>query len=304
MLMGNKKVKIFGVPLDLGANKLGVDMGPDAIRYAGLLEALAFNNIEYSDYGNLRIADRRGREVKETIKEVSEELAELVYEAMKDDFIPIILGGDHSASIGSIAGASKRADKLGVIWLDFHPDANTPETSPSGNIHGMPVAISLGYGYPELVNCAGFKPKILPENICIIGAKDIDEEEKTLLDDLGVKMYTLLDIDRLGIYKVLENVLSRLQNCDCIHVSFDVDVLDPLIAPGTGILSKGGLSYREISYVMSTLGKENIVRSMDVIEINPLLDQRNATAELAIELVLSCLGGSYGDYERHYLKER
>jgi len=302
--MINKKVKIFGVPLDLGSQKLGVDMGPNSIRYAGLHDALAFNNIEYFDHGNLQIEHINGRQPKEIIEKVSEELADLVFKAMKHEFIPIILGGDHSSAIGSIAGASKIAGELGIIWLDFHPDANTPETSPSGNIHGMPVAIALGYGYPELVNCAGFKPKVLPENIFIVGAKDIDEAEKRFLDSLGVKMFTLFDIDRLGIYKVIDKVISHLQHCDAVHLSFDIDVLDPLIAPGTGILSKGGLSYREISYVMDTLGKEDIVRSVDVIEINPLLDQRNTTSELAVELVLSCLGGSYGDYERLYLKGR
>ena len=215
--------------------------------------------------------------------------------------MPVILGGDHSVSIGSIAGASKKAKNLGVIFLDFHPDANTPETSPSGNIHGMTVAISLGHGYPELVNCSGFSPKVLPENICIIGAKDIDTDERIFLNGLGVKMYTLFDIDRFGIYRVMEETLDRLKECDIIHLSFDVDVLDPLIAPGTGILSKGGLSYREASYIMEALGKSGIVKSIDIIEINPLLDVKNTTAELAIELLLACLGGSYGDYERNYM---
>lgn len=301
--MGNKKVKIFGVPLDLGSQKLGVDMGPNSLRYAGLIDALNFNNIECCDYGDLYVNHAPNENPKEIIKEISEKLADLVFKAMDDNYIPIILGGDHSASIGSIAGAASKANELGIIWIDCHPDANTPETSPSGNIHGMTVAISLGYGYPELVNCAGFKPKVLPDNINIIGAKDIDEAEKTFLDSLGVKMFTLFDIDKLGIYKVMDDVLNNLRHCDVIHLSFDIDVLDPLIAPGTGILSKGGLCYREACYIMETLGKEKIVSSIDIIEINPLLDIKNTTAELAVELLLSCLGGSYGDYERLYLKE-
>lgn len=301
--MGNKKVKIFGVPLDLGSQKLGVDMGPNSLRYAGLIDALNFNNIECRDYGDLYVNHAPNENPKEIIKEISEKLADLVFKAMDDNYIPIILGGDHSASIGSIAGAASKANELGIIWIDCHPDANTPETSPSGNIHGMTVAISLGYGYPELVNCAGFKPKVLPDNINIIGAKDIDEAEKTFLDSLGVKMFTLFDIDKLGIYKVMDDVLNNLRHCDVIHLSFDIDVLDPLIAPGTGILSKGGLCYREACYIMETLGKEKIASSIDIIEINPLLDIKNTTAELAVELLLSCLGGSYGDYERLYLKE-
>ena len=296
-----KKAKIFGVPMDLGAQRLGVDMGPNSLRYAGLHQALTFNDIEFVDYGNLNINNQSLNNTKLIIKETSEDLAELVYDALLEDYVPVILGGDHSVSIGSIAGASKKAENLGVIWFDFHPDANTPETSPSGNIHGMTVAISLGYGYPELVDCSGFSPKVLPENICIIGAKDIDPAERSFLRGLGVKMYTLFDIDRLGIYKVMEETLESLKQCDIVHVSFDVDVLDPLIAPGTGILSKGGLSYREASHAMEALGKSGIVKSIDIIEINPLLDVKNSTAELAIELLMASLGGSFGDYERNYM---
>lgn len=299
-----KKVKIFGVPVDLGSKPLGVEMGPAAIRYASLHEALQFSNIEYTDYGDLKInrIDCKNGSIEE-IARVSEELAELVAGAIGEGYIPIILGGDHSASIGSIAGASKKSERLGLLWLDCHPDANVPETSPSGNVHGMTVAISLGYGYPELVRCSQFSPKVLPENICIIGAKDIDREEKDFLDRLGVKMFTLYDIEKSGIVEIFEEAYRIISNgTDRIHVSFDVDVLDPLIAPGTGIISRGGLSYREILYIMATLGNRDIVSSMDIIEINPLLDIKNQTAELAVELILAALGGSFGDYERYYLK--
>jgi arginase len=297
----SKRIKLFGVPLDLGTRKLGVDMGPTAIRYAGLSDALRFNDFDHVDYGDLEVQHESSKHPKDTIRSVSETLGHLVDKALSEGFLPVILGGDHSVSIGSIAGASKSAKELGVVWLDFHPDANTPETSPSGNIHGMPVAISMGYGYPELINCLGFKPKVKPENICIIGTKDIDEGEAALLNRLDVTMFTLFDIDRLGIYKVMEDTLKILKHCDAIHLSFDVDVLDPIIAPGTGILSKGGLSYREALYVMETLGKEDKIKSIDLIEVNPLLDVKNITANLAIELLLLCLGGSFGDYERNYL---
>jgi len=303
----DKKVKILGVPLDLGEEKLGVDMGPRAIRRAGLARALTANGIEFEDLGDL---DARGMppdgestpNPMEKISLIAEEVSELTSKAIQSGAVPVILGGDHSAAIGSIAGAAANAEKLGVIWLDCHPDANMPETSPSGNIHGMTVAISLGHGYSELVNCAGFTPKVLPEDICIVGAKDIDEGEETLLGKLGVRMFTLFDIEKAGITQIMDTILGDLtRRCDRIHVSFDIDVLDSLIAPGTGILSRGGLSYREISYVMESLGRLDVVGSIDIIEINPLLDVRNQTAELAIELLLACLGGSYGDYERYYL---
>ena len=300
-----KKVKIFGVPIDLGSRPMGVEMGPMAIRYAGLAEALHFNEIEYVDHGNLRV-DRQNcqRDSLKEIARVSNELAELVRDSVESGYIPIVLGGDHSASIGSIAGASKASQRLGLIWLDCHPDANTPETSPSGNVHGMTVAISLGYGPPELVQCSGSSPKVLPEDVCIIGAKDIDPGERKLLDDLGVRMYTLFDIQRLGIVQVMEEAIGIVtKKTDRVYVSFDLDVLDPLIAPGTGILSRGGLSYREISYIMQSLGQRDLIGSIDLIEVNPLLDIRNQTSELAVELLLSALGRSYGDYERYYLTQ-
>jgi arginase len=295
-----KKVLVIGVPLDLGAEKLGVEMGPSAIRHAGLARALKVNGIEFDDVGDLAV-DRGGDPVS-VIGAVAEEVAELTASAVASGVVPVILGGDHSAAIGSIAGAAKESERLGVIWLDYHPDSNTPETSPSGNVHGMTVAISLGYGHAELVNCAGFTPKVRPEDFYMVGAKDIDEGERAFIETQGVPMFTMFDVERLGITQIVDTVLDELASrCDRIHVSFDVDVLDSLVAPGTGIQSRGGLSYREISYVMESLGRLGVVGSLDVIEINPLLDVRNQTSELAIELLLSCLGGSYGDYERNYL---
>jgi arginase len=295
-----KRVLVVGVPLDLGAEKLGVEMGPKAIRHAGLARALEANGIAFEDVGDLAV-DRAGDPVS-VIASVAEQVSELTATAIASGVVPVILGGDHSSAIGSIAGASKAAERLGVVWLDYHPDANTPATSPSGNVHGMTVAISLGEGYPELVNCAGFSPKLKPEDLYIVGAKDIDAGERAFVDSQGIPMYTMFDVERLGITKIVDSVVEGLsQRCDRVHVSFDVDVLDSLVAPGTGIQSRGGLSYREISYVMESLGRLDIVGSLDVIEINPLLDVRNQTSELAIELVLSCLGGSYGDYERNYL---
>ena len=242
MNLHNNKIKIFGVPLDLGSERLGVEMGPTAIRYAGLHEALRYNHIEFEDYGDLMI--NRHQEHDAAVGEIgriAEKLAQMVADAVQRGFLPMVLGGDHSASIGSIAGAAKNCKRLGMIWADCHPDANTPETSPTGNVHGMTVAISLGHGYPELVNCCGFSPKVRPEDVCIIGAKNIDPGEREFLTRLGVKMYTLADVERLGIVSVVDRALQIVtSNTDAVHVSFDIDVLDPLIAPGTGITSRGG----------------------------------------------------------------
>lgn len=278
-------------------------MGPAAIRYAGLVEALDHNAIPYVDLGDLPVHHRRDQPALAEIARVAEELAGLVSTAVAEGYVPIILGGDHSVAIGSIAGVAKQATRLGLLWIDCHPDANTPETSPSGNIHGMSIAIALGCGDPRLTNCFGFQPKVKPENVCIVGAKDIDKGEAEFLRQHGVRLFTQYDIEKYGIVRVIDEAY-QIVSCgtDRIHVSFDVDALDPVIAPGTGILSRGGLSYREISYIMRTIGQTQAVSSIDIIEINPLLDVKNQTAELAIELLLAALGGSYGDYERHYLR--
>lgn len=307
----NKKAKIIGVPLDLGAKKLGVDMGPSSIRYADLAQALLSNGIDVEDEGDLIIDKTIKQNMTQdsfarcVIANVSEQLAQLTYQALVDGYVPVILGGDHSSSIGSIAGVARKAKRLGLLWFDAHPDANTPETSPSGNIHGMTVAISLGFGYPELVSCGGFQPKILPQDICMIGVNNIDPGEKAFLKKMGIKLFTLMDVEKKGIFSVIEeavNIVTR--HTDRVHVSFDVDVLEPKIAPGTGILSRGGLNYREILYAMKYLGHENMVKSIDVIEVNPVLDVKNKTAELVVELVAASLGVSFGDYERNYLQEQ
>jgi arginase len=299
-----RKVKIFGVPIDFGAKPLGVEMGPAAIRHAGLHEALALNDIEFEDYGDLNVAfGANENSGLEQIAQISENLGELVREAIREGYTPVILGGDHSASIGSVAGAAGACNRLGLLWLDCHPDANTPETSPSGNIHGMTVAISLGHGHARLVGCLGGGPKVLSRNVSILGAKDIDREEREFIARENIAMFTLSDIQKEGVVQVLEKAIRIISDgTDGIHVSFDVDVMDPVIAPGTGIVSRGGLSYREIAFIMEELGKRGAVSSFDIIEINPLLDIRNQTAELAVELLLLTLGGTYGDYERSYLR--
>jgi len=304
----NKKIMIIGVPLDLGSEPLGVEIGASALRYAGIVDALKYNGYEVTDLGDLHInkndANKNFSLQIDEIKRVSEILSDKVYNAMKNDYIPIILGGDHSAAIGSIAGASRNFHNLGLIWIDCHPDSNTPETSPTGNIHGMTVAISLGFGYEKLTGISSIAPKVRKENVLMIGINDIDQGEKIFLERNKIKYYTMLDIDKIGISKIVNEAKNTIfKDCEGVHISLDIDALDPLIAPGTGILSRGGLSYREISYIATELSKEKKFCSIDVIEINPLLDIKNQTSELAVEIVLKLLGGNFGDYERKYLKK-
>lgn len=306
--MVQRKIRIIGVPLDLGARRLGVALGPTAIRYADLHSALSYNGFIVTDHGDIQIPmnwyiDRQDPENhdRETIAAVSNELASIVNNAIEAGDFPLILGGDHSVAIGSVAGSATGAANPGLIWLDAHPDANLPETSPSGNIHGMSIAVALGYGYPELVDCHHPGAKISPKQCCIIGTHNIDRAEKVFLEKLGLFHRTLTDIEQNGIVGIMDEVINHLANCDRIHVSLDIDVIDPLYAPGTGIISKGGLTFREISYVMKRLSGVATFAALDCIEVNPLADIRNQTSELAVELIVTALGGSYGDYERNYL---
>lgn len=307
-------LKVIGVPLDLGASKLGVDIGPTAIRYAGILEAFQHFDLDFTDIGDLEImknflvdsypAERRPTIRLQEISRISDQLAENVYLSCLEGMIPIILGGDHSTSIGSIAGVAKANQRLGLLWIDAHPDSNTPETTLTGNIHGMTVAISLGHGYKELVQCLGFSPKVQPENVCMLGIKDMDPDEAQFLRNNDVRIYTIFDIQNMGIAKVMQEAVAYVtRNTDAVYVSLDADVMDDQIAPGTGIAAKGGLSYREILYVTDYIGKNLPVAALDIIEVNPLLDSGNKTAKLCIELVMALLGARYSDYEKHYLRE-
>ena len=312
MIARKSTVNVVGVPMDLGVSKLGVDMGPTALRYAGIFEALEHAGFPYVDAGDLDVAhnfaldrlppDQRGAaKLAETVR-VSENLARHVHTAAARGETPLTLGGDHSTAIGAIAGLAKARGRIGVVWIDAHADANTPETSPSGNIHGMPLAISLGHGYPELVNCLGFAPKVRPEDVVILGAKDVDPEEMEFVRSLGVSLYSTFDIMHLGLARVMDEAVARVaQHTDAVYVSFDADVMDMRLAPGTGITTKGGLTYREISYICRTLGERLTVAGLDIIEVNPLMDKRNQTAELCVELAMAILGVRWTDDERNYL---
>ncbi|MGG1572622.1 arginase [Fictibacillus sp. NRS-1165] len=294
-----KDITIIGVPMDLGQTRRGVDMGPSAIRYAGIVERL--ENIDYSvkDFGDIQIA--RPGTIEETIETnlknleevatASEKLAETVSNVISENRFPLVLGGDHSIAIGSLAGIAQHYNNLGVIWYDAHGDLNTADTSPSGNIHGMPLAASLGIGHESLTGIGGYADKVKPENIVIIGARSLDEGEKELIKDRGIKVYTMHEIDRIGMTKVMEETIEYLsKKTDGVHLSLDLDGLDPSDAPGVGTPVLGGISYRESHLAMEMLAESQIITSAEFVEVNPILDERNKTATVAVALMGSLFG--------------
>ncbi|HSE33990.1 MAG TPA: arginase [Pyrinomonadaceae bacterium] len=297
-----KPVSILGVPLGYGASMAGVDMGPAALRVARLNQRI--NNLGYSvrDLGDLHL-DRpqvipqpqdRLKYLNE-IHNACEQLARNVEEIMEAGEFPIILGGDHSIAIGSFAGMSayyrKRNETLGLIWFDAHADMNTPETTPSGNIHGMPLAALLGYGVPELTDILGFSPKINPKYCVHVGARDIDPGERELIRRLGIRFLTMREIDERGMSACIDEAINIASNGSVGYsVTFDVDALDPGDAPGSGTLVRGGLTYREAHLAMEKIAEAGGMRSLEVVEINTALDINNKTAELGVELILSALG--------------
>ncbi len=292
------KLSIIGVPMDLGQKRRGVDMGPSAMRYGGLIEELQDLGFTLRDYGNISINRSVKRDAKEenleNLHEVihaNEELRALVVEIQEEDSFPLILGGDHSISIGSIAGLSEKYNNLGVIWFDAHVDLNTAETSPSGNIHGMPLAINLGIGHPLLTNIGGYSPKVKPEHIVIIGARSIDEGERELIKELGIKVYTMHEIDRLGMTYVIQETIEYLsERTDGVHLSLDLDGIDPIDAPGVGTPVLGGITYRESHLALEILAEAEIITSTEFVEVNPILDHKNQTADVAVALITSLLG--------------
>ena len=298
----NQKIKIIGVPMDLGAGRRGVDMGPSAIRIAGLNQAIARLGFDVVDAGNVQISpaeaiqrtNPRAHYLPE-IAAAAEELARMVETSLEEGALPIILGGDHSIAVGSVAGLAlfhrKLRQKVGVIWLDAHTDANTPESSPSGNIHGMPLAALLGYGARELTHTAGFAPKILPEHTAVIGARSVDPGERELLRTLGVRVFTMSELDERGIGDVVsEAVEIATRNTAGFHVTMDMDFIDPFYAPGVGTPERGGATYRESHLAMEKLAESGRVLSVELTEVNPVYDVANQTALLAVELILSALG--------------
>ena len=297
----NQRIEIIGAPSTFGQKKLGVNLGPDAIRYAGLLSRLKKMGLDVIDKGNIEVptldvekfnSDQEGLRNYDEIVTVSENLSKATSEIVKKGNFPLTLGGDHSIAVGSISGISQHYENLGVIWYDAHGDLNVPEESPSGNVHGMPLRILAGDGPDELVNINDFTPKVKPENIVLIGMRDLDEGERKYIKDKNIKTFTMADIDRFGIQEVIERSLEYLKsrNIDGLHFSLNVDALDPAETPGTGTRVMGGLSYRESHFALELLNESKLVTSMDIVEVNPLIDNSNHTAEQAVALLGTFFG--------------
>lgn len=293
-----RKLSIVGMPMDLGQMRRGVDMGPSAIRYAGVNEKLRELFDEVKDLGDISVGrpetiidEQTNLRNLQLVAEKSELLATEVDKVIRSGAFPLVLGGDHSIAIGTLAGVSKNYQNLGVIWYDAHGDLNTAETSPSGNIHGMPLAVSVGIGHPLLTEVGGYRPKVKPEHIVIIGARALDEGERTLIKKKGIKVFTMHEIDRLGMTRVMEDTIQYLQSrTDGVHLSLDLDALDPHDAPGVGTPVQGGISYRESHLAMEMLAESEMVTSAEFVEVNPILDERNKTAKTAVALMGSLFG--------------
>lgn len=300
MQVQNKRsADLIGVPMDFGAGHRGVDLGPAAIRHARLLSRLRELGHEVRDRGDLRVPVRDNAEVGDpalryldSILPVLVELSAQVQETVARGSVPVVLGGDHSIGLGSVAG-STAVRRLGVLWVDTHGDFNTHETTPSGNIHGMPLAALCGYGHDALCTLGGTRagPIVDPANVVIIGARDLDAEEKRLMRDAGVTVFSMAAIDRYGIHEVMRRAMQiASRGTDGIHLTFDLDVVDPQFAPGVGTPSAGGMPIREAHVVMEMMAASGLLVALDIVEVNPILDERNRTAELAVDLVLSALG--------------
>jgi arginase len=297
-----QKVRIIGVPMDLGQSRRGVDMGPSALRGAGLQPSIKKLGLQVEDIGNLSvkqpeempIGEKRAKYMQE-IAETCGDVAAAAEKALSEGFLPLVLGGDHSIAAGVAAGVANffRKDKkqIGYLWLDAHGDMNTPESSPSGNVHGMPLAAIMGYGAPELVDLLGFKPKAEPGNIVIVGARDLDAQERKIVKKSGIHVFTMRDIDERGMREVMADALKyAMDDTAGIAVSLDMDFVDPSDAPGVGTPVRGGVTYREAHLAMEMIADTESMVSLEVVEINPILDEHNRTALLGVELVLSGLG--------------
>ncbi len=298
----NFQVDLIGFPIDLGAARRGVDMGASALRIAGIQRRLEKLGYEVSDLGDVVIRNMERQQVDNhklkylgEIVRTNQELAQMIKTSMDQGHFPLCLGGDHSLAIGSIAGISahcRNAGKsLGLIWVDAHTDMNTEQTTPSGNIHGMSLAVALAQGAPALTEILGFSPKLVARNCAVVGVRSVDRLERQAIQKIGLPVYTMTDIDRRGVPVIIEEVLGKLASqVDQIHVSFDMDSIDPGVAPGVGTPVSGGLNYREAHLLMETIAESGCMASLDVAEINPILDSHNKSAELAAELVASAMG--------------
>ena len=297
-----QKIRIIGVPMDLGQSRRGVDMGPSALRVAGLQARLKQLGHQVEDIGNISVkqaeeqhyGEKRAKYLNE-IAETCRGLAEIVERTLGEGFVPVVLGGDHSIAVGSMAGVAshfrKQGKRVGSVWLDAHGDMNTPDSSPSGNVHGMPLAAIIGYGAPELVELLGFQPKAEPRNVALVGVRDLDARERRLVKESGVHVFTMRDIDERGMREVMTEALRfATDETDGVAVSLDMDLVDPSDAPGVGTPVRGGVTYREAHLAMEMIADSEAMVSLEVVEINPVIDLHNKTALLGVEMVLSGLG--------------
>lgn len=295
-------IGIIGAPLDLGAGRRGVDMGPSAIRVAHLGQRLGELGYEIEDLGNLAVDQPEvapvGAQTARYLPQIARtclRLAKQVETVAAAGKFPLVLGGDHSVAIGTVAGMSrhlrKKRQKLGLIWVDAHADMNTPETSPSGNVHGMPLACCVGLGPPELARLLGYAPMVAPQNVALVGIRNVDQLEKPHVRDSGVRAFTMRHIDERGVPVIIRDAIEiASEGTGGIHVSFDMDAMEPREAPGVGTPVRGGFTYREAHVLMETLCDSRAVISLEVVEVNPVLDESNRTATLAVELIMSVMG--------------
>jgi arginase len=292
-----REVAIIGAPLDLGQGRRGVDMGPSAMRYAGLEERLTSLGYTVRDHGNVETAvpeatavrDERARFLPE-IKETCERVAAKVMEEVRAGAIPLVLGGDHSVALGTLGGLAAAHGPGGVLWIDAHGDINTPETSPSGNVHGMPLAAALGLAGDGFESDSWPLPAVVSRRVVILGLREADVGERELLREAEVRVFTMSEIDRIGVERAVHEALDRVAGSGFVHASLDMDALDPELAPGVGTPVRGGLTYREAHLLLELVAESALVGSLEVVEVNPILDRENTTALTAVELVASALG--------------
>ena len=300
--MRKSTIAIIGAPLDLGSGRRGVDMGPSAVRVANLNRRLVELGYIVDDLGNVPVVQPESQpeglpqaKYLPQITDTCVRLADIVTQALAEDKFPLVLGGDHSIAVGTVSGVSKHLrdskGKLGMIWIDAHTDMNTPSTSPSGNVHGMPLACCIGAGPEELTRIFGYSPKVDPANVALVGIRSVDEQERVNVQHSGVHVFTMRDIDERGLGTVIEEAIRIASSGTAgFHVSLDMDAVDPQEAPGVGTPVRGGITYREAHLAMETLNDAGKMLSMEVVEVNPVIDEANRTAVLAVELVMSAMG--------------
>lgn len=293
----DRAVAVIGAAIDLGQDRRGVDMGPSAIRYAGLdtrVRELGYGcfdwgNVETPVVESIAVDDERVRYLAE-IKQTCERIAARVVEAVREGMLPLVLGGDHSVALGTLGGLASVHGPGGVLWVDAHGDLNTPENSPTGNVHGMPLAAALGLAGPEFESRAWPLPAVDPGRVALVGVRSLDPAERELVREHGIRVFTMSHVDRIGVERALQEALEHVAGPGFVHVSLDMDALDPEIAPGVGTPVRGGFSYREAHLAMELVAESDVAGSLEVVEVNPILDRENETAEVAVELVASALG--------------